>query len=94
MRRLHALPILIEPFEIFVFEHWRSREQFQGADNARKFAVQRRRVDARRFDQPALADRPVVGERAPHEDARQQSARQEGAENQEEQVEAERAQPG
>lgn len=62
-----------------MIEHRRTGERFQGADRAREGSIECERVDARRLEQPALAERAVVHDGAPHEDTCQQRARQHGS---------------
>jgi hypothetical protein len=81
-------------FEVAVIESRRGRERFEDAADAGEFAIEGGRVDASRVEQPTLGGRPVAVERTPDEDARQQRAGQHGAENQNEQVNPDRTQPG
>ena len=92
LRRLDPAGILVKGFEVVAIEGRRGGERFENADGAGEFAVERRGVNACRLEQPALGDSPVVGERTPDQDAREQGAWKHGAENQNEQVDPDRTQ--
>jgi hypothetical protein len=85
---LHATSFKIERFEIRLVEGWRRREGVQDADAAIELSIERRRVNARRLEQAALADRAVIRDGAPHQDAREQGTRQHRTENENQQVNA------
>ena len=74
--------VRMEGFEVAAIDGRRGGERFEDADDAAEFAIDRGRVDARRVEQPPPGHGTVVGERAPHQNARQQRPGQHGAENQ------------
>jgi hypothetical protein len=62
---VHAARFQIELGEIVAIKGRGRRERLQDPDRAGELAVERGRVDPRRFEQAPLANRPVVCKRTP-----------------------------
>ena len=91
---MHPPCLQVELREILVVERGRGGKRLQDADRAVEFAVERGRIDARGFEQPPFRERTIVRKRAQDQNASQQHTRQHGAEHENQQINANRAQDG
>jgi hypothetical protein len=81
--------LAMERREITAIESGRSGQRVERTDGARKFPIERGRIDAGGFEQSPFGRNAVVRKRAPHQNAREQSARKNGSEHQDQKINTE-----